>query len=108
MKFNANKMGMNKAARPRIKVRILRSRWGFSPGVIIEPPASARSIMLAATDALGRQVAEIVTEEPAQEVEQESVDDGGNGDDEETETAEGVVVKRGRGRPRKNPEAIGR
>lgn len=52
-----------KQMRERIRIRILRSWRGYGPGAIIEPPAGARQILLSATDQLGRQVAEIVTDE---------------------------------------------
>jgi len=98
-KFNTAKMGRNKEPRARIKIRILRSWHGYGPGAVISPPAGARQIMLDATDQLGRQIAEIVTDEPSIEPVAAIDEDQPEG---EAETTDGVV-KRGPGRPRKAP-----
>ena len=101
-RLNTNRMGgKQKQSRAQIRIRILRSWRGYGPGAIISPPAGARQILLSATDQLGRQIAEIVDDEApavadvATPVEVVAAVDEADDDPD--------PVRRGPGRPRKNP-----
>jgi len=61
MRVNLARIG-SRISRKVPRIRILRSWRGYPVGAVIQPPGSARQILLQAKDPLGNKIAELVEE----------------------------------------------